>query len=77
VNYLDGAPSGVNGIRVRQVNPATLDIEPGVGGATAALVLANNNPLSTTEIVGTVTVSANNNTALLPSSPTLPVLPVF
>jgi hypothetical protein len=77
VNYLDGAPAGVNGIRVRQVSPATLDLEPGVGGANAAAVLANNNPLSTTEIVGTVTVSANNNTVLQPSTPATPTLPSF
>jgi hypothetical protein len=70
-------PAGQIGVVVRQANPATADLEPGVGGANAAAVLANNNPSSTTTVVGNVTVSANNNTALLPSNPTAPTLPAF
>jgi len=40
-------------------------------------VLANNNPLSTTEVVGTVTISANNSVVLPPTLPATPSLPSF
>ena len=58
VNYTPAAPA--NGIRVRQVNPATLQLEQGASAGTAATVLAANNPLSTTEVLGTVTVVGNS-----------------
>jgi hypothetical protein len=62
VNYTPAAPVGINGIRVRQVAPATLLMERGVAplASTAAVALATNNPLSTTEVVGTVIVVENN-----------------
>lgn len=62
VNYTPVAPAGVNGIRVRQVAPATLQMERGNAliSATAAAALATNNPSSTTEVLGTVTVVENN-----------------
>lgn len=69
VNYTPSAPAGVNGIRVRQVAPATLQMEPGTGSGTVASALATNNPLSTTEVVGTVTLAPNNNTCQ--NAPTL------
>lgn len=58
VDFPNGNP-GVNGIRVRQVSPATVNLETGSGSGTAAAVLATNNPLSTTEVLGTVGVVAN------------------
>jgi VCBS repeat-containing protein len=76
VNFLDGAGSAV-GIRVRQSGSGTLDLEPGVGGANAAAVLAANNPGSTTQVLGTVTVSANNSVVIPPDAPASPSLPSF
>jgi hypothetical protein len=59
VTYPNGVPSGVQGIRVRQVSPGTANLEQGSSSGTAATVLAANNPSATTEIIGIVTVVAN------------------
>jgi hypothetical protein len=56
VNYTPAAPAGVNGIRLRQVAPAVARLEG--SGASAAAVLAANNPLSTTEVIGSVSLVA-------------------
>jgi len=66
VNYLSGAPGGVNGIRVGF--PArTVQLEQGASAGSAATVLAANNPLSTTEVLGTVTVVSNSTCLAAPS----------
>lgn len=59
VNYTPSAPSGVNGLRVRQAGSGTAQLEQGASSGAAAAVLAANNPLCTTEVVGTVTVVSN------------------
>jgi hypothetical protein len=74
-NHVTGTTA--TGVRVREASPATVDLEPGAGSGTAASALATNNPGTSTDVVGTVTLSANNNTALLPSNPTAPTLPAF
>lgn len=58
VTFPNGNP-GVSGIRVRQVAPGTCQLEQGSSAGTAATVLAANNPASSTEVLGTVTVVAN------------------
>ncbi|RYD21545.1 MAG: hypothetical protein EOP88_11010, partial [Verrucomicrobiaceae bacterium] len=72
VDFDNGTPGGVLGLRVRQATAATAELESGVSttATPVATVLADNNTLSTTEVLGTVTV-ANNTTVLLPSDPLL------
>lgn len=72
VDFDNGTPGGVFGLRVRQASAGTADLECGImtTGTAVATVLANNNTLSTTEVQGTVTV-VNNSTVLLPSDPLL------
>lgn len=59
VNYTPSAPMGVNGLRVRQAGSGTAQLEQGTSAGAANVVLAANNPLCTTEVVGTVTVVSN------------------
>ncbi len=69
VTFPNGTPGGVFGLRARQANTATYDLEqtgPCSGGA--ATVLACRNPASTTEVLGTLTPSAAGS-CLLPSVP--------
>ncbi len=69
VTFPNGTPGGVNGLRARQVAPATYDLEQSAGcTGTAAAVLGCRNPASTTEVLGTLTVVAAG-TCLLPSVP--------
>jgi hypothetical protein len=67
VNYSPAAPAGVNGLRVRQAGTGVLRLEQGSSSGSAATVLAANNPASTTEVVGTVTVVANGTCLAAPS----------
>jgi uncharacterized repeat protein (TIGR01451 family) len=68
VTYPNGTPAGINGLRLRQVNPGTAQLEQGASAGTAAVVLAANNPGSTTEVLGTVTVVGNNACQVAPLS---------
>jgi len=69
VTFPNGTPGGVLGIRARQANTATFDLEgSGLCSGTAAAVLACRNPASTTEVLGTLTV-VGAGTCLLPNVP--------
>jgi hypothetical protein len=69
VNFPNGTPAGILGLRARQVAPAAFDLEQSVGcSGTAAAVLACRNPGSTTEVLGTITV-VPAGTCLLPVTP--------
>lgn len=68
VTFPNGTPPGINGLRLRQVNPGTAQLEQGASAGTAAVVLAANNPASTTEVLGTVTVVGNNACQVAPLS---------
>jgi hypothetical protein len=69
VTFPNGTPAGINGLRARQANTATYDLEQGPGcEGTAAAVLACRNLASTTEVLGTLTV-VSAGTCLLPSTP--------
>jgi len=76
VDFPNGVPAGVNGIRIRQTSPATVNLAQGSSGSTvAATVLANNNT-ATADSVGTVNVVPNGAcltppVAAEPSSQTL------
>lgn len=67
VNYSPAAPAGVNGLRVRQAGTGVVRLEQGVSSGAPATVLAANNPLSTTEVVGTVTVVPNGTCLAAPT----------
>lgn len=76
VNFPNGVPAGVAGLRVRQNTAAgTASLARGVSasGSPAATVIAANNTLSTTEILGTVTV-IENGVVLAPGTPALPLM---
>ncbi|MBL7781790.1 MAG: hypothetical protein JNM22_11280, partial [Saprospiraceae bacterium] len=60
VTFPNGTPGGVFGLRVRQSDSGTANLEQGISSGVAAGVLAANNPGSTTEVLGTVNVVANN-----------------
>lgn len=69
VTFPNGTPGGVFGLRARQANTATYDLEQtGPCSGAAATVLACRNPGSTTEVLGTLTPSAAGS-CLLPSVP--------
>jgi hypothetical protein len=53
VNYAPAAPGGVNGLRLRQAGNGVARLE---GTGAPGAFLASANPLSTTEVLGTVTV---------------------
>jgi hypothetical protein len=53
VNHAPAAPAGVNGLRLRQAGSGIARFE---GSGDAATILATNNPLSTTEVLGTIIV---------------------
>jgi hypothetical protein len=66
VTFPNGTPAGVVGVRARQASPGAANLAQGISGSlTASTVLAANNPSSTTEVIGTVTVVANG-TCLAP-----------
>ncbi|MHB8800639.1 MAG: putative Ig domain-containing protein [Thermoanaerobaculia bacterium] len=67
VTYPNGIPSGVVGLRLRQVAPATANLEQGGSAGSPAAVLAANNPATTTEVLNTVTVVGNNTCSPPPS----------
>jgi hypothetical protein len=68
VTFPNGNP-GVNGLRARQVAPATYSLEQSASCVgTAASVLACGNPGSSTEVLGTISVVAAGST-LLPITP--------
>jgi methionine-rich copper-binding protein CopC len=69
VTFPNGTPGGVLGLRARQANTATYDLEQSASctGAAAA-VLGCRNPGSTTEVLGTLTV-VGAGTCLLPATP--------
>lgn len=67
VNYPNGVPAGVLGLRVRQAGSATANLEQGGSAGVATVVIAANNPLSTTEILGTVNVVTNNFCLIAPN----------
>ena len=67
VTYPNGIPVGVLGLRLRQAAPGAANLEQGGSAGTAAVVLAANNPASTTEVLGTVTVVGNNSCSPPPS----------
>jgi hypothetical protein len=71
VTFPNGTPAGVVGIRLRQVAPGVANLEQGGSAGTAAIVLAANNPGSTTEVLGAVTVVANGTCLAAPSGPQL------
>ena len=60
VTYPNGTPAGVLGLRARQSTTATASLEQGSSAGTAAVVLAANNPASTTEALGTIGVVGNS-----------------
>ncbi len=67
VDFDNGTPAGILGLRVRQATLAVAELERGSSASnTASVVLAANNPLSTSEILGTVTV-VENTVVRLPS----------
>lgn len=69
VTFPNGTPGGVLGIRARQANTATYDLEgSGACSGTPAAVLGCRNPASTTEVLGTLTV-VPAGTCLLPTVP--------
>jgi uncharacterized repeat protein (TIGR01451 family) len=68
VTFPNGAPAGINGLRLRQVAPGTAQLEQGASAGSAAVVLAANNPGSTTEALGTITVVGNNACQVAPLS---------
>ncbi|MFH1342272.1 MAG: tandem-95 repeat protein [Pseudomonadota bacterium] len=79
VDFPNGTPAGVVGIRERQANTDNAATAPtatiqrnGSASGTAAGVLADNNPGNTVEILGTVTI-APNGTVQLPGTPPLPL----
>jgi hypothetical protein len=74
VTYPSGVPPGVLGVRARHAAPATASLETGSSGGLAAAVLAANNPASTTEVLGTISVVGNSD-VITPVMPTLPTLP--
>ena len=65
--FPNGNSAGIIGIRARQVAPGAANLEQGISAGTAAVVLAANNPATTTEVLGTVNV-VNNNTCSPPPS---------
>ena len=72
VTYPNGTPGGVLGLRLRQAapepgSPGVANLEQGASAGTAATVLAANNPASSTEVLGTVTVVGNNSCSPPPS----------
>ncbi|MGH9929338.1 MAG: beta strand repeat-containing protein, partial [Pyrinomonadaceae bacterium] len=69
VTFPNGTPAGVFGIRLRQVSPGVANLEQGAAAGTAAARLAANNPGSTTEVIGTVTVVANGTCLTAPTLP--------
>ncbi|BDA86456.1 hypothetical protein Sa4125_39980 [Aureimonas sp. SA4125] len=76
VNYTTAV--GVTGINVREATAGSNELARGGSGSNdSAAVLAANNPLSTTTVLpsaGDIPV-VENNTILLPATPTLPSLP--
>jgi hypothetical protein len=62
VNYSGATPT--NGIRLRQAGTGVVRLE---GSGAPATVLANNNPSSTTEVLGTVTVVPTGTCQAAPS----------
>lgn len=62
VTYPSGTPAGIFGIRLRQVAPATANLEQGTAliSDPASTVLQTNNAGATTEVLGTVTVVNNS-----------------
>ena len=69
VTFPNGTPGGVFGLRARQANTATYDLEQTASCAgAAAAVLACRNPGTTTEVLGTLTPAAAGS-CLLPSVP--------
>ena len=79
VDFPNGTPGGVVGIRERQANtdgaatvPTATIQRDGSASGTASGVLADNNPGNTVEILGTVTIAANG-TVQLPATPPLPL----
>jgi hypothetical protein len=75
VTFPNGTPSGVVGIRLRQANTATAQLEQGISSGTPAAVLAANNAASTTEVIGTVTVVSNSTCQVAPTSAPAAFLP--
>ncbi|MBI3174925.1 MAG: Ig-like domain repeat protein [Chloroflexi bacterium] len=76
VDFPNGVPAGINGIRIRQANTATVNLAQGVSGSTAAATVLANNNTATTEALGTVNVVSNGTclappVAAQPSSQTL------
>ena len=67
VTYPNGVPAGVFGLRLRQANTGNVYLEQGISAGTPPVVIAVNNPASTTEIIGTVTVVGNNTCQSAPN----------
>jgi hypothetical protein len=69
VTYPNGTPLTVFGIRARQAGSGIAQLERGSQALIlpAAVVLAGNNPASTTEVVGTVTVVENGTCVDVPT----------
>ena len=67
VTYPNGVPAGVFGLRLRQANTGNVYLEQGISAGTPPIVIAVNNPASTTEIIGTVTVVGNNTCQSAPN----------
>src|ERR1041384_8207524 len=69
VTFPNGTPAGVVGIRVRQSDSATAQLEQEIPAGPPATVLAANNAASTTEVIGTVTVVSNSTCQTAPTGP--------
>ena len=74
VDFPNGQPAGVMGVRVRQTDTATAELARGVSGSNdpAVVLGANNANAHGTEILGTVSV-INNGIVQLPATPPLPL----
>jgi hypothetical protein len=69
VTFPNGTPGGIFGLRARQANTATFDLEQSASCmGTPDAVLACRNPGATTEVLGTLTVVPAGS-CLLPNTP--------